>query len=163
MDRTAKLDLIARFESAVDPLVELVRTAPAAAVDFRPALPGAWTLREHAAHFLDAEAFAHSRLRTTVAEPGTSVQVWDEEVWQGKARYDSVEALAALEVARSLRKITSTMVRALLDTDWNTHHVHHAKRGRMTLADLLRLYVDHAHVHAQYVRRNLEAYRSQAR
>jgi hypothetical protein len=158
MDRTAKLDLVARFELAVDPLVELLRSAPAAAIDFRPELPGAWTLREHAAHFLDAEVFAHSRLRTAVAEPGASVQVWDEEVWQDKARYDSVEGLAALELARGLRKISSAMARALVDADWGSYHVQHAKRGRMTLADLLRLYLDHAQVHAQYFQRNLKAY-----
>jgi hypothetical protein len=158
MDRAEKLDLIARFELAVDPLIELVQTAPAAAVDFRPDLPGAWTVREHAAHFLDAEAFAHSRMRTAVAEPGTHVQVWDEEAWQAKAHYDLVDPQGALEIARSLRNVTSAMALALVDSDWNAYHVQHAKRGRMTLADLLRFYVDHAQAHAQYLQRNLAAY-----
>jgi len=161
MERTAKLDLIARFELAVDPLIELLRTAPIAALDFRPKLPGAWTLREHAAHFLDAETIAHTRLRTAVAEPGAGVQVWNEDAWQVKARYDSVEALAALELACALRKVTSTMVRALVDADWSAFHIHHTKHGHMDLKDLLHLYVDHAQIHLGYIRRNLEAYRGQ--
>ena len=160
MDKAAKLDLIARFESAVDPLVDLLKSAPAAALDFRPALPGAWTLREHAIHFLDADTFAHGRLRSAIAEPGARVQMWDQEAWQAKARYESADALAALETARALRKVTSAMARALLDTDWDAYHVQHPQRGRMTLVDILHVYIDHGQAHLQYFKRNLDACRA---
>ena len=54
MDRTERLSLVAGYQSAIDPLVDFVSSLPVAALDFRPALPGAWTIREHAVHLLDA-------------------------------------------------------------------------------------------------------------
>ena len=162
MDNTTKLDLVARFESAVDPLIDLVRAAPAAALDFRPALPSAWTIREHAIHFLDADTFAHGRVRLAVAESGAEVYVWNEEAWQARARYETADALASLETARALRKVSSAMARALVDTDWEAYYVRHAQRGRMTLADVLEHYTDHAQFHLSYLHRNLDAFRASA-
>lgn len=163
MDNTKKLDLVAHFESAVDPLIDLVRAAPAAALDFRPALLAAWTIREHAIHFLDADTFAHDRLRLAVAEPGAEVYVWNEEAWQARAQYETADALASLETAQALRKVSGAMARALVNTDWEAYYVRHAQRGRMTLADVLKHYTDHAQFHLSYLHRNLDAFRASAR
>ena len=163
MDKQAKLNLVASFEEAVAPLIAFVRALPPAALDFRPDLPDAWTTREHAVHFLDADAFAHTRLRLTVTEPGAAFYVWDEIAWQAKGRYDTADPLAALETARGLRKISGAMARALADADWGTCYGLHAKRGRMTLADVLQLYTDHAPFHFKYFQRNLEAFNASQR
>jgi hypothetical protein len=158
MDKQAKLNLIARFEEAVAPLIAFVRALPPAAIDFRPDLPDAWTTREHAIHFLDADTFAHTRLRLTVTEPGAALYVWDEVAWQAKGRYDTTDPVASLETARGLRKISGAMARALADTDWDAYYAQHAKRGRMTLVDVLELYTDHAQFHFKYFQRNLDAF-----
>jgi hypothetical protein len=157
MNQQDKLALIDRFASAVDPLVDFVGALPSAAVDFRPALPDAWTVREHAVHFLDADTFAYGRLRLCVAEPGAQVHVWDEIAWQARARYETSDALAVLELARALRKAVAAMARALLDQDWEAYYVRHAQRGRLTLADVLVFYTEHAQFHLDYMRRNRDA------
>src|SRR5512143_1230252 len=105
MNQNEKLTLIARFESAVDPLIDFVKALPEGAIDFRPALPEAWTIREHAVHFLDADTFAHGRLRLAVAEPGAQVYIWDQVAWQARLRYETADALASLESARRLRQV----------------------------------------------------------
>jgi DinB superfamily len=159
MDKKEKLDIIHRFETAVDLLIDLVKHIPPAALDFRPAVSGAWTIREHAVHFLDADTFAHARVRLTVTEPGAELFVWDESAWRAKGRYDTTDPLTALEAARSLRRIGAAMARSLVEDDWQAYHVHHAVRGRMTLADVLNLYADHAEFHLKYFQRNLDAFR----
>lgn len=163
MDKNEKLKLIARFEAAVDPLIDLVKTAPAGAADFRPGLPAAWTMREHAVHFLDADTFAHGRLRLAVAEPGAQVHIWDELAWQARLRYETADALAVLESSRSLRKVSSAMARALVEHDWEAYYVRHAQRGRLTLGDVLEIYTDHADFHLSYLHRNLEAFTAASR
>jgi hypothetical protein len=55
------------------------------------------------------------------------------------------------------------MARALVDSDWEGYYVRHSQRGRMTLADVLKLYTDHAQFHASYFRRNLEAFQGAAK
>jgi hypothetical protein len=52
------------------------------------------------------------------------------------------------------------MARALADSDWDAYTIRHAQRGRMTLADVLALYADHAQFHLAYFRRNLDAFRA---
>ena len=158
MDTQEKLDLIARFAAAVDPLIDFVKPLPPAALDFRPDLHEAWTIREHAVHFLDADTFAHGRLRLAVAEPGAEVYVWNEVAFQARARYETADALAALETARALRRVSAAMARALVGNDWEAFYVRHAQRGRMTLADVLKLYTDHAQFHLSYLHRNREAF-----
>ena len=139
MDKTEKLYLISRYESSIDSLLDFVRSIPAPAIDFRPNLPGAWTIREHAIHFLDAETFAYGRLRLAVAQPGVEVFAWNEIAWQEKAKYETAEAMASLEIVR------------------------HPQRGRMTVADILKLYIDHVQFHMSYLRRNLDAFEGESR
>ena len=163
MDKTEKLYLISRYESSIDSLLDFVRSIPAPAIDFRPNLPGAWTIREHAIHFLDAETFAYGRLRLAVAQPGVEVFAWNEIAWQEKAKYETAEAMASLEIARELRRIVGTMFRAFVDADWEAFYVRHPQRGRMTVADILKLYIDHVQFHMSYLRRNLDAFEGESR
>lgn len=158
MNKQAKLDLIDRFATAVDPLIDLVRALPEGATDFRPGLTDAWTIREHAVHFLDADTFAHGRARLAVTEPGAQVYVWDEIAWQARARYETSDALEVLEMARGLRRVCAGMARALADESWDDYHVRHAQRGRLTLADVLESYTEHAQFHLEYMRRNRDAF-----
>jgi len=160
MDRIEKISLIARYDSAIDPLIEFVQDISAAAIDFRPGLPDAWTIREHAVHILDGDTFGYGRIRLAVAQPDVEVFVWDEEAWQRRARYETGDALSSLEIARRLRGVVSAMARALADADWKVYAIRHAQRGRLTLADLLTLYADHAQIHLAYFRRNLDAFRA---
>jgi hypothetical protein len=158
MERSAKLSLIQKYESAIDPLIDCLKRAPAGATEFRPNLPGAWSIRDHAVHFLDADTFAWGRVRLTVTQPGAEVFVWNEEAWQERGRYDTADALTCLELSRGLRRVAAAMLKALVDSDWESYYVRHAQRGRMTLADVLKLYTDHADFHMSYFRRNLEAF-----
>ena len=163
MDKTEKLSLIARYELAIDPLIDFVKSAPAAAIDFRPNLPGAWTIRDHAVHFLDADTFAYGRLRLAVTQPGVEVFVWNEEAWQDRAKYETSDALVSLETSRALRQVVCAMAKSLVDSDWETYYVRHPQRGRMTLADIFKLYADHAQFHLSYFRRNLDAFKGAAK
>jgi uncharacterized damage-inducible protein DinB len=163
MERSEKLSLVQQFESSIETLIDFVKSAPAGAVDFRPNLAGAWSIRDHAVHFLDADTFAYGRVRLAVTQPGVEVFVWNEEAWQERAKYESADALTCLETARALRRVLGAMARALVDSDWEGYYVRHSQRGRMTLADVLKLYTDHAQFHASYFRRNLEAFQGAAK
>ena len=163
MDKTEKLSLIARYESSIDPLIDFVKSVPAAAVDFRPSLPGAWTIRDHAVHFLDADTFAYGRLRLAVTQPGVEVFVWNEEAWQERAKYETGDALASLEASRALRQVVCAMAKSLVDSDWETYYVRHPQRGRMNMGDIFKLYTAHAQFRMSYFRRNLDAFKGAAK
>ena len=162
MDKTEKLSLIARFESSIDPLIDFIKSTPTEAIEFHPDLPGAWCIRDHAVHFLDADTFAYGRLRLAVTQPGAEVFVWNEAAWRDRAKYETADALACLEAARGLRQVICAMARSLVDADWESFYIRHPQRGRMNLADVFKLYVDHAQFHLSYFRRNLDAFKAAA-
>ena len=157
MTRDEKLALISRYENAVAPLITFLRSLPLPLLDFRPSLAGAWTIREHAVHFLDADAFAHARIRLCVTEPGSEVFVWNEEAWQERGHYETADALSSLQACVTLRTISAAMARSLVDNDWEQYYVRHTQRGRLTLADVLRIYTEHAQFHFNYLERNVQA------
>ncbi len=160
MEQSEKLSLVQQFESSILTLIDFVKSTSAAAIDFRPDLPGAWTIRDHAVHFLDADTFAYGRIRLAVAQPGTEVLVWDEEAFAQRCRYQTADALACLETARALRHVAAALARDLVAANWEDYYVRHPARGRMSLADLLRLYTDHVQFHLGYFQRNLAAHRA---
>jgi hypothetical protein len=163
MDRTEKLSLIARFESSIDPLVDFVKNTPAAGHRFQ-AQP-AWRLE----HPRPRRSLLWTRTLSptagcdlAVTQPGAEVFVWNEEAWQERAKYETADALACLEAARALRHVVCAMARSLVDADWEDYYVRHSQRGRMNLADVFKLYADHAQFHLSYFRRNLDAFKAAA-
>ena len=157
MTKDEKLAQISHFENAIAPLLTYLRDLPKPLWDFRPALSGAWTIREHAVHFLDAESFAYGRIRLCIAEPGSEVFVWNETAWQERCRYETADPLEALHACTILRSISASMTRALVDNDWEQYYVRHPQRGRLTLSDVLRIYAEHAQFHFNYIERNVQA------
>ncbi len=156
MTRDTKESLITRFEQASTPLVDAVLAAPEEFLDYRPRLKDAWTIREHLAHFFDADVFAYTRVRLCAAEPGATLFVWDEERWQERLAYGNTEIDSTVAGIRLMRKLIAASARNLLDRDWESMFANHPKRGRMTLADVLKLYEEHAAFHLAYVERNLK-------
>jgi hypothetical protein len=158
MTKAEKEGVIKRFEASAEPFLEAVRKAPWKALDFRPKRDGAWTIREHLAHFLDADAFAYARLRLCAAEPGATVFVWDEEKWAYRLEYGKTDLETAITAIKALRAIMASTARALADRDWDALYVEHPKRGKLTVADVLNLYAEHAAFHLDYVNRNLQEF-----
>jgi hypothetical protein len=157
MTQTDKLGLIDLYESAVTPLLTFIRGLSPAIIDFCPPMPGAWTIRDHAIHFLDADTFAYGRIRLCITEPGALVFAWNEQAWQERGRYQSADPFKALETCQELRKVVAQMVRAVVNDDWENFHIRHPQRGRMTIYDVLKLYADHASFHMSYLERNVTA------
>jgi hypothetical protein len=157
MTQTDKQSLIDLYESAVTPLLTFIRKLSPAIIDFCPPVPGAWTIRDHAIHFLDADTFAYGRIRLCVTQPGAEVFAWNEQAWQERGQYKAADPFVALEACQALRKIVGQMARAIVDEDWEKFHIHHPQRGRMTINDVLKLYADHAPFHLSYFERNVTA------
>ncbi len=159
MNTHEKLSLIDRYEQAIDPLIDFAKRLPAGVVDFRPMdRSDAWTIREHAIHMLDAESFGYGRIRLAVAQPGSRVFAWEEEIWQKAARYETADAIGSLETARGLRKPAAAMLRAIAEEDWAAFFIDHPARGRMELAQVVETYIGHAKSHLDYFGQNLAAY-----
>lgn len=159
LTRDEKLDAVDRFEGAFALVEHLVAGASDEALAFVPPVQDAWSVKEHLAHLLDAECAVYFRLRLAVAEPGASVQMWNEEAWHAKLAYASADGRACLTAAKAMRGILATSLRALAGEDWSGFWLEHPERGRIELERLLEIYREHLAYHAPFIKRNLDTWK----
>jgi hypothetical protein len=121
-------------------------------LDRRPQL-GAWTAREVVHHLADSETTSYVRLRRMLAIDGAEIQSYDEAAWAAEPRlaYDGpIEP--PLAVVEAVRAATTVVLRRLDDTDF-TRPGFHPEHGSYSVQIWLEIYAEHAHVHADQIRR----------
>ena len=157
MDRNEKEGLIVRYETAFEPIRNLVKDLSAKELSFLPDLPEAWSIDEHLVHLLEADLICWYRIRASIAEPGVTIPVWNQEAWRSRLGYADMDGIGCLAEAERVRGLIGRTCRRLTDEDWSAFHVIHPERGRMDLAQLLDLYCGHGAFHLKYIERNLAA------
>ncbi len=157
MDRNEKEGLIVRYETAFEPIRNLVKDLSAKELAFLPDVPEAWSINEHLVHLLEADLICWYRIRASIAEPGVTIPVWNQEAWRSRLGYADLDGIGCLSEAVRVRALIGRTCRGVLDGDWSEFHVIHPERGRMDLSQLLELYCGHGAFHLKYVERNLAA------
>jgi tRNA-binding protein len=118
--------------------------------------PGRWSIAQIVAHLADAEVVGAYRFRMVLAQPGTALQAYDQEVWARELKYAGREAAASLALFAALRTSLIRLVRGLGDDELDRFGMH-AERGKESVRDLLGLYAGHDLNHlAQIERLNVE-------
>lgn len=138
--------LIRRYEKGGKLVAEALRDVPLEILDRKPA-PGKWSIRQLAAHLADAEIVGAARLRTAAAQPGSAIKAYDQDAWANRLGYEQQAPEQMAKLFRLLRKTTGVVLRALPDAAWENKAVHE-ERGEMSLADMVKLYAEHAEHHA---------------
>jgi hypothetical protein len=112
-----------------------------------------WTARQIVHHLADSEMTSAIRLRRLLVEDDPVIAGYDENAFARHLHYDRRPigpSLDAMEAARA----TS---RSILDHLTDEAHWHragtHTESGRYSVDDWLRTYTDHAHDHADQIRR----------
>ncbi|HEY5625398.1 MAG TPA: DinB family protein [Dehalococcoidia bacterium] len=123
----------------------------AAALDASPAHgANGWSPPEVAAHLADMEVFRGWRIRRTLAEDTPTIESLDEETWAAALRYadrDPSMSLATFEInRRSNLELLSLAGESALNRTW-----HDARKGPLTLGDLVNHTSDHDLAHLRQV------------
>ena len=144
--------LIARYTAGYQKVVDALRGIGADELDFRPA-PDEWSVREIVHHLADSETNSYVRLRRMLVDDGTDIQVYDQERWAVEPRlgYDGPIELP-LAVLEAVRASSAALLRGLDDTDF-ARAGHHVEHDTYSVQLWLEIYADHAHDHADQIRR----------
>jgi len=138
-------DLIESYGRAGDELVAAIARYPRdmwqIRVDQDP-----WTIHEIIIHITDSEANSYVRCRRFIAEPGSDLMAYDENIWVQKLDYHDQSPEGAIELFRQLRKNSYELIRDLPEEIW-AHKVFHRENGDMTLNDWLGVYESHVRDH----------------
>jgi len=151
MDHTRRQALIARYREGWAEVARALEGFPAQDLTARP-FPGKWTAAEIVHHLADSEMQSAIRLRKLLAEPHPVIQGYDQEVWAVKLRYQERPIEPALAAFRAARETTAQLFEHMSDEDWR-HLGWHSESGSYHSERWLEIYADHAHGHADQVRR----------
>lgn len=154
-ERMTKLE---SFGHAPEMLVDALKQFPRKMWQYRPG-PDRWTVHEIVIHLADSEANGYARCRKMIAEPGTTVMVYDQETWAKSLNYHAQDTETAVELFRLLRKASYDLLKTVPETIWETRSVIHPEHGTQTLDRWLEIYEHHAIGHIEQMKKNLEAWK----
>ena len=150
MDHTKRAELIAKYKDGYRAVAAALEGASDNELDASPA-PGKWTAREIVHHLADSEMTSAIRLRLLVAEENAAIRPYDEKEFAKRLHYDRpiANSLLAFQAARLS---TGELLDAMTDAEFEKKGTH-PEHGRYGVDRWLEIYADHAHNHADQIRR----------
>jgi hypothetical protein len=143
---TGNLD---RFVAQAGDLSTWCQGLSEAQLDARP-VPGAWTMRQLVVHMLDSDLAAGHRMKRMAAEDVPLLIAYDETAFAEKL-YAGVDVNLACELFRMNRLHTGEVLRKLPAEAFARVGVHN-QRGKVTLAEMVGIYIHHMDHHAPFAR-----------
>ena len=151
--------LIGRYRDGERAVREAVAGATPDELDAQPAAPDEWTARQVVHHLADSEMISAYRLRRLIAEDFPVIEGYDEPRYARRLFYDDREIEPSLAALGAARATTAQILDRLTDDQWERSGIH-SESGRYGVEDWLRIYSEHAHDHADQIRRAISVARA---
>jgi hypothetical protein len=117
---------------------------------------GKWSAAEIVQHLADSEMTSAIRLRKLLTEDFPIIFGYDQDNYASKLFYNERDIAPALEAFRAARATSRQILVKLTEADWQRTGWH-SEHGVYTTETWLKIYADHAHGHADQIRRLKEA------
>jgi uncharacterized damage-inducible protein DinB len=112
--------------------------------------PGAWSIAELAAHLADSDMVASDRMKRVIAEDDPLLMPYDETAWINRLAANAAPITDSVAIFAANRKWTERILRGCTEADF-ARSGRHAEQGRITLAELLVVYVNHLDHHLRFL------------
>ncbi len=144
-------EIIELYGKGFQQLTEALEQFPKEMWGFKPA-PDRWSIHEVLIHIADSEANAFVKCRKLIAQPGKSVNDYDQDIWSEALHYRQQKIEDALELFKWLRENTYTLVKGIPDKVWSTASGY-GEGGVVTLDDWLEIYANHIPDHIKQMKK----------
>lgn len=112
-------------------------------------VPGTWSMQTLLIHMLDSDLAATHRMRRIVAEETPLLIAYDETLFAQRCNYEQTDVAQACDLFARNRTFTANWL-ATLDTSAFSRVGVHNQRGKVTLDDMVKIYVDHVTHHEKF-------------
>ena len=142
--------LASEFAHATEEFLKVARSLQESDLD-KSAGDG-WTPRQVIHHLADSEAQSYARIRRLVAEPGSTIQGYDEGKWANSPTlgYQELPVEVSLQVFEAVRAGSLEIVKRLTEEQLELSGTH-TESGPYTVRDWLRNYTNHPLDHARQI------------
>ena len=117
---------------------------------------GKWSVAQVVKHLMEGEIVWGYRLRTALAQPGSSVPAWDQEAWADRLPVTADDVGILLDAFAALRTAHLRLLEVVGDSGaagWITH----AERGEEDVHHMARLQAGHDVAHLRQIERIVRA------
>ena len=151
MTSDQRRSLIARYAEGVAAVEQALQGFPEADLIAHP-IPGKWSAAEIVHHLADSETTSALRLRKLLVEDHAVIYGYDEAAYARLLHYNDRPIAPSLEAFRAARVTTSQLLERMTDADW-ARTGWHTESGPYGAEHWLEIYAQHAHGHADQIRR----------
>lgn len=155
MNATERQRLIDRYREGPAVVEQALDGITEEELDFHIA-DGEWNPREVVHHLADSEMTSAIRLRRLIAEDEPLIIGYDQEEFARRLYYGRPIAGSLLALAGA-RASTADFLDAFQESDWERFGTHSEYEGPFTVIGWLEYYAEHAHDHADQIRRSRAA------
>ena len=118
----------------------------------QPEGPGQWSILEVVWHLADTEVVYRYRMRMSVAQPGSAIPAYDQDLWAAGLRYNDGNLESVLKEIEALRAANLAWLADLSDEEMDRAGVHE-ERGTESVRRIVQLLAAHDLVHRNQIRR----------
>ncbi len=137
------------FEAQHDTLHKWMAGLSDQQLDAKP-VPNTWTSRQLIVHMLDSDLAAVHRMRRIAAEDKPLLIAYDETALASVGALSAGDLRAVAELFSASRRWAASWLRQLDGAAFERVGVHN-QRGKVTLGEMVRIYVDHVKGHEPYM------------
>lgn len=116
-----------------------------------------WTTRQVIHHLADSEAQSYARLRRLIAEPGSTIQGYDENKWAENKTlgYKELDVEASIAVFKAVRNASYELLKRVTENELENSGIH-TESGKYSVRDWIRTYSKHPLDHANQIKEQLK-------
>jgi uncharacterized damage-inducible protein DinB len=141
--------LVDRFLASADQLPQSIAGLTAAELQAFP-VPGTWSIQQIVIHLLDSDLVLCDRMKRVIAEERPLLMGFDETKFAHRLHYDAQDTALAADLFAKNRQLMHQVLSRLPDKDFDRPGIH-SERGRVTLADLVKIAADHLDHHLKFL------------
>lgn len=113
-------------------------------------VPGTWSIQQIVIHLMDSDLIASDRMKRIIAEDNPTIIGYNETAFSKKLFPEKLDPTLAARIFADNRKLTAIILHNLAAKDFERYGTHN-ERGRITLAQLVEMYVQHLDHHMKFL------------
>lgn len=141
---------IERFAAGASTPATWIRGLSSADLSAFP-VPGTWSIQQLVHHVLDSDLIAAHRMKRIIAEESPLLIGYDETLFAKRLGYERMDVGAACECFRLNRELMAQILRGLPEAAFERSGIHN-ERGKVTLGEMVEMYVEHLTHHEKFVK-----------
>ena len=144
-------DAIDAYERGAQVPARAIEGLADADVDATP-IPGTWSIRQIVVHLLESELAAVHRMRRIAGENVPLLIAYDESALATNLHYERCDLTLVTRMFADLRLFTAAWLRTMPPEAFTRVGIHN-QRGKISLAEMVRMYVAHLEGHMTHLRK----------